>query len=182
MNDFERAARLMNETGQGEHLATCAHDWHIWPETDGLEQRCSVCHQYRTTPDEERFWLVADAKRHPPKFEFDEQEGCFTMPSPRPRPPNDRGQHPNYLNVARAIVASVSDDPWAERERADTAFSPQALANSPRPPNDRRQGRKALPVADKLVVGSIRLSPAQWVKLERLGGAAWLRKAIDKAK
>ena len=51
-----------------------------------------------------------------------------------------------------------------------------------RPPSDRGQGRKALPVADKLVVGSIRLSPAQWVKLEALGGAAWLRERIDKAR
>ena len=53
---------------------------------------------------------------------------------------------------------------------------------APRPPNDRGQGRKALSEADKLVVGSIRLSPAQWLKLERLGGAAWLRQKIDNAK
>lgn len=51
-----------------------------------------------------------------------------------------------------------------------------------RPPNDRGQGRKPLPIAEKLVVGSIRLSPAQWSKLGILGGATWLRKRIDKAK
>lgn len=51
-----------------------------------------------------------------------------------------------------------------------------------RPPNDRGQGRKPLPEGAKLVVGSIRLSPAQWVKLERLGGAAWLRERIDSAR
>jgi hypothetical protein len=51
-----------------------------------------------------------------------------------------------------------------------------------RPPNDRGQGRKALPPGEKLVVGSIRLSPAQWAKLEKLGGAQWLRERIDKAK
>lgn len=51
-----------------------------------------------------------------------------------------------------------------------------------RPPNDRGQGRKPLPEGSRLVVGSIRLSPAQWLKLERLGGAAWLRERIDSAR
>ncbi len=50
-----------------------------------------------------------------------------------------------------------------------------------RPPNDRGQGRKPLPPAEKLVVGSVRLSPAQWEKLEKLGGAKWLRERIDHA-
>lgn len=25
-------------------------DWQVWPETDGLEQRCMVCGKYRKTP------------------------------------------------------------------------------------------------------------------------------------
>jgi hypothetical protein len=33
-----------------------------------------------------------------------------------------------------------------------------------------------------LRVGSIRLTQAQWDKLARLGGVAWLRKRIDKAR
>lgn len=28
----------------------CEHDWHIWPETDGQEQRCLKCKAYRRTP------------------------------------------------------------------------------------------------------------------------------------
>jgi hypothetical protein len=59
----------------------------------------------------------------------------------------------------------------------------ESYANPPpRPPNDRGQGRKPLPPADKLVVGSVRLSPAQWEKLEKLGGAKWLRERIDRAR
>lgn len=38
-------------------LFPCKHDWHIWPETDGLEQRCSKCGEYRRTPEEDKFWL-----------------------------------------------------------------------------------------------------------------------------
>lgn len=29
---------------------TSEHDWQIWPETDGQEQRCMKCGQYRKTP------------------------------------------------------------------------------------------------------------------------------------
>ena len=28
----------------------CEHDWQIWPETDGQEQRCMKCGSYRRTP------------------------------------------------------------------------------------------------------------------------------------
>lgn len=45
----------------------------------------------------------------------------------------------------------------------------------------KRRGRPALPVEEKTVNGSIRLTPSRWVKLRRLGNA-WLAKAIDKAK
>ena len=43
-------------------------------------------------------------------------------------------------------------------------------------------GRKPTPEADALRVGSIRLTQAQWDKLARLGGVAWLRERIDKAR
>ena len=43
-------------------------------------------------------------------------------------------------------------------------------------------GRKLTPEADALRVGSIRLTQAQWEKLERLGGVAWLRERIEKAR
>lgn len=26
------------------------HEWVIWPETDGLEQKCMKCGSYRSTP------------------------------------------------------------------------------------------------------------------------------------
>ena len=48
--------------------------------------------------------------------------------------------------------------------------------------NDRGQGRKPLPKAERLVVGSVRLTPAQWRRLDELGGAAWLRERLDKAR
>lgn len=57
-----------------------------------------------------------------------------------------------------------------------------ATAPAKRPPNDRGQGRKALPAEDRAMVGSVRLTAAQWEKLHALGGAAWLRGAIDRAR
>jgi hypothetical protein len=32
-----------------EATRTCNHHWQIWPETDGQEQRCMKCGQYRKT-------------------------------------------------------------------------------------------------------------------------------------
>ena len=46
----------------------------------------------------------------------------------------------------------------------------------------RGQGRKPLKEGQDTVTVSIRLTVAQRAKLERLGGAAWLRDRIDKAK
>ena len=43
-------------------------------------------------------------------------------------------------------------------------------------------GRKPTPEAEVMKVGTIRLLPAQWAKLARLGGVAWLRKQIDRAR
>jgi hypothetical protein len=43
------------------------------------------------------------------------------------------------------------------------------------------RGRPALPEDEKAVPGSVRLTPSRWAKLRRLG-AAWLAKAIDRAK
>jgi len=51
-----------------------------------------------------------------------------------------------------------------------------------RAPADRGQGRKPLPDAEKSTVGSIRLTAAQWEKFKTLGGVAWLRTALQKAK
>jgi hypothetical protein len=45
----------------------------------------------------------------------------------------------------------------------------------------KRRGRPSLPVEDKAVNGSVRLTPSRWAKLRRLGNA-WLSRAIDKAK
>jgi hypothetical protein len=50
-----------------------------------------------------------------------------------------------------------------------------------RPPNDRGQGRKPMPENEKTVVGSIRLTPPEWVKFKALGGIDWLRKRIRQA-
>lgn len=43
-------------------------------------------------------------------------------------------------------------------------------------------GRKPTSEAGTLRVGSIRLTAAQWDKLARLGGVAWLREKIDQAR
>lgn len=44
-----------------------------------------------------------------------------------------------------------------------------------------RMGRPPLPADQKAVTSSLRLTPARWEKLRRLG-MAWLNKAIDRAK
>lgn len=46
----------------------------------------------------------------------------------------------------------------------------------------RPPGRPAVSEADRLRVGTIRLTQAQWDKLAALGGAEWLRKKINAAK
>jgi hypothetical protein len=43
-------------------------------------------------------------------------------------------------------------------------------------------GRKPTPEAEGLRVGSIRLTQAQWDKLAALGGVAWLRDKINRAR
>lgn len=52
-----------------------------------------------------------------------------------------------------------------------------------RPPNDRGQGRKPiLPSGEIMKTRPVRMSDDQWDKCKRLGGGAWLREKIDKAK
>jgi hypothetical protein len=48
--------------------------------------------------------------------------------------------------------------------------------------NDRGQGRKPLKEGVESVIVPIRMLPSQREKLQRIGGAAWVRKAIDRAK
>jgi hypothetical protein len=65
---------------------------------------------------------------------------------------------------------------------------PQCAANlarrlaKARPPSDRGQGRKPLSSAEKTVSKTFRLTEAQAAKVERLGGAQWVRDRIEKAK
>jgi len=55
---------------------------------------------------------------------------------------------------------------------------PMPKTNEPkRPP-----GRPEVPPEDRLQVVSIRLTEAQKQKLERLGGSAWVRERINRAK
>jgi len=51
-----------------------------------------------------------------------------------------------------------------------------------RPPADRGQGRKSVQGAGKSPVLQVVVSPEQKQKVALLGGAAWVRKQIDKAK
>lgn len=52
-----------------------------------------------------------------------------------------------------------------------------------RPMSDRGQGRKPLsPTGEAMKPRQIRMTDAEWAKCIALGGAAWVRKQIDKAK
>jgi len=44
-----------------------------------------------------------------------------------------------------------------------------------------RMGRPPLPAEAKAATGSLRLTPARWAKLRRLG-MPWLNRAIDRAR
>jgi hypothetical protein len=44
-----------------------------------------------------------------------------------------------------------------------------------------KMGRPPLPEEERKVNGSVRLTPARWAKLRRLG-MGWLSKAVDRAK
>jgi len=51
-----------------------------------------------------------------------------------------------------------------------------------RPHSDRGQGRKPLKEGVPSSIVPIRMTPQQKEKLQRLGGAQWVRDRIDKAK
>jgi hypothetical protein len=51
------------------------------------------------------------------------------------------------------------------------------MASVKRPP-----GRPEVAEKDRLLVGAIRLTQAQWDKLAKLGGAEWLRQKINAAR
>lgn len=53
----------------------------------------------------------------------------------------------------------------------------------PESPHAKRPpGRPVVPEAERLKVGTIRLTQAQWDKLAALGGVDWLREKINRAK
>lgn len=67
-NNVRRNAELGNaphSASQPDTVAVpreCNHDWRIWPETDGYEQRCSKCKAYRNTPQEVRDAVIKAAQ------------------------------------------------------------------------------------------------------------------------
>ena len=66
-----RLLRYCEKTHKFVAVQDCQHDWHIWPETDGLEQKCSKCGKYRNTPIEDQFWLKK-VKSVPRKLTFEQ--------------------------------------------------------------------------------------------------------------
>lgn len=52
-----------------------------------------------------------------------------------------------------------------------------------RPPNDRGQGRKPVSATGELMKSRpVRMTDAEWEKCKALGGAAWIRHQVDRAK
>lgn len=63
--------------------------------------------------------------------------------------------------------------------------APSYLTTQPmtaKTPSTRPQGRPPVPEAERLRIGTIRLTQAQWDKLAALGGVEWLRKKIALAR
>jgi hypothetical protein len=46
----------------------------------------------------------------------------------------------------------------------------------------KRRGRPQVAIDQFKIARSIRLTPEQWLKLDQLGGVAWIRERIDKAR
>lgn len=46
----------------------------------------------------------------------------------------------------------------------------------------RPRGRPVVPPELRLLQGTVRLTQAQWTKIEEHGGLAWLRQVIDRSK
>ena len=70
--------------GPANNAAGCVHDWAIWPETDGMEQRCRKCGELRVTPEADKFWLKAKpapAAPPAPPDEFMIFQGLCRSPS-----------------------------------------------------------------------------------------------------
>lgn len=57
-----------------------------------------------------------------------------------------------------------------------------AMKQQKRPPSDRSQGRKPISPDEETIGVTIRMLPSQRKKLTDLGGAAWVRERIDRAK
>lgn len=55
-------------------------------------------------------------------------------------------------------------------------------AQAKRPPSERGQGRKSIAGSGKSPVLQVVVTPEQKAKVQRLGGADWVRKTIDKAR
>lgn len=55
-------------------------------------------------------------------------------------------------------------------------------APTKRPPAERGQGRKSVQGAGKSPVLQVVVTPEQKAKVQRLGGAEWVRRTIDKAR
>lgn len=66
------------------------HEWAIWPETDGLEQRCRTCGEYRRTPPEDQFWKKA--------------------PAVHPAVPDDEGLTDERIGAALEAINAIARD------------------------------------------------------------------------
>lgn len=65
----------------------------------------------------------------------------------------------------------------------DEASEPVDNAPMPKPNEPKRPpGRPEVPPEDRLQVVSLRMTEAQKAKLDRLGGSAWVREKINRAK
>jgi len=79
--------------------------------------------------------------------------------------------------VAKRIIPAAGDRaPHLVATKKDLAVAAEGAGLAPR-----RKGRRALPIEQKSVPGSVRLTPERWAKLRRLG-TGWLAKAIDRAR
>lgn len=82
---------------------------------------------------------------------------------------DDRG----YVVTDEFLKSNRSTSDWRE-----AYYIPCML----KPPKDRGQGRKPLSNTEETVIVSVRMTPSLKAKLDQLGGSAWIREKIQKAR
>jgi len=96
------------------NIFSCKHRWAIWPETDGLQEKCLSCGAFRATPLVDQFWKDKGMEAFNAICP-DGQEPLVKAPEPATSP------SPSFPFLFEVPAGSLRDEPLkamlAESER-----------------------------------------------------------------